>query len=78
MAWRIYYTISHVNKAWEKQVKEAKYLSETQKQDIIKQAHRDVMKENAKEIALIPLKVIGVIALNGLVYLIGYWLGIWR
>lgn len=27
MAWRIYYTISHVNKAWEKQVKEAKHLS---------------------------------------------------
>lgn len=78
MAWRINYTISRVNKNWEKQVREASGLSEARKQHIIKQAHRDVAKENAKEIALIPLKIIGAIAVMGLIYLIGHWLGLWR
>lgn len=71
---RIDCTKYSVNKDWKNRVKNASYLTEAEKQQLISKAHKEVAIENVKEAVGVIVQIIGAVILSGLVYLGYLWL----
>lgn len=68
------FDIHKLDKIWVAKVMTSEKLTQAQKEELIKRARKQVLIENLKEIALLPLKIIGTLLLAfALMWLIGWF-----